>query len=145
VPSETFTHTALTPASPGDVWEALDEPKTWAAIGGVDRVFDPNIDGEGRLRGFSFETVAGGMRYVGIAVPHERLEGELMAWKVRNSEVHGVTTVSLSPAEGGTEITVALEVNSAGLLSTMVFPLIARAIGSGLPQAVNEFAADLGS
>jgi hypothetical protein len=38
-----------------------------------------------------------------------------------------------------------LEVESAGFLSSMFFPVIAGAIGSGLPRAVDEFAAALSS
>jgi len=49
----------------------------------------------------------------------------------------------LAPAEGGTAITVTLEVRSAGLLSSMFFPVIATAIGNGLPKSVEEFAVGL--
>ena len=126
-----------------EVWSALDRPQTWEAIGGVDRVFDPEIDAEGRLQGFSFETVAGGKRYVGVATPHRRVAGEMMAWQIANSEVRGVTSVALSGDEHQTVITVTLEVRSAGFLSSMFFPVIAKAIGSGLPRSVDEFAAAL--
>jgi hypothetical protein len=40
-----------------------------------------------------------------------------------------------------TEITVNLDVEGVGLLSTMFFPVVAVAIGSGLPRAVDQFAA----
>lgn len=128
-----------------EVWEALDRPQTWEAFGGVDRVYDPVVDADGRLHGFSFETRAGGRAYQGTATPHERIEGRKMAWHVQNSEVHGVTSVELQPGGSGTRIAVRLEVQSAGLLSSMFFPIIAGAIGNGLPKAVDEFAADLGS
>lgn len=143
MPSQTFTHQATTSVPIHQVWAALDRPETWEAIGGVDRVFDAIVDPEGRLQGFSFETVAAGKAYVGTATPHERVEGERMAWDVRNSEVRGVTTVGLSNADPGTSITVTLEVHSAGLLSSMFFPVIAGAIGNGLPRSVEEFAAGL--
>ena len=128
-----------------EVWAALDRPETWEAVGGVDRVYDPTIDDSGQLQGFSFDTRAGGKAYRGSATPHERVEGRKMAWQVENSELHGVTSVELEPADGGTRITVRLEVHSGGLLSSMFFPVIAGAIGSGLPGAVDEFAAGLGS
>ena len=143
MPFQTFTHQAMTEAGLGEVWAALDRPETWEGIGGVDRVFDAEVDSQGRLRGFSFDTVAAGKKYVGTATPHERIEGEKMAWQVQNSEVLGVTTVSLAPAGGGTAITVTLEVRSAGLLSSMFFPVIATAIGNGLPKSVEEFAVGL--
>jgi hypothetical protein len=128
-----------------EVWAALDRPDTWEAIGGVDRVFDPAIDEEGRLFGFSFDTHAAGRKYVGTARPHERVEGKAMAWSVQNSEVKGIASVTLNPRATGTTITVTLQVESVGLLSSMLFPIIAGAIGSGLARAVDEFAAGLGS
>lgn len=143
VPSQTFTHRATTRAPIEDVWTALDRPGTWEAVGGVDRVFDPDLDEQGRLRGFSFETVAGGRRYVGTATPQERVEGERMSWRITNSEVRGLTVVDLAPTDEGTAINVTLEVESAGLLSSLFFGLIATAIGSGLPESVNAFAAGL--
>jgi hypothetical protein len=143
VPRETFTHSAIAAAPIERVWAALDEPGTWEAIGGVHRVFDPVIDDQGRLRGFSFDTVAAGRRYVGTARPDRRDEGRLMAWRIQNSEVRGVTMVELEEVEGGTSISVTLGVESVGLLSSMFFPVVAGAIGCGLPQAVNGFAAGL--
>jgi carbon monoxide dehydrogenase subunit G len=141
VPSQTFTHTSTTRASIAKVWAALNSPGTWEAIGGVDRVFNPKVDGEGRLQGFSFDTVAGGKKYVGTATPHERVEGERMAWDVQTSEVRGVTSVRLDTRNGSTVVTVTLHVESAGLLSSMFFPLIAGAIGNGLSQTVETFVA----
>jgi carbon monoxide dehydrogenase subunit G len=123
-----------------EVWASLDEPSTWESIGGVDRVFDPKIDDQGRLAGFSFDTVAAGRKYVGVATPHQRAEGSVMSWRIENSEVRGLTKVELEPSNPGTAITVTLEVQSAGLLSSVFFPVIAGAIGNGLPRAVDEFA-----
>lgn len=145
MPSQTFTHEATTSAPVDEVWAALDRPETWEAVGGVDRVYDPVVDADGRLQGFSFDTRAGGKAYSGTATPHERIEGRKMAWRVENSEVRGVTSVEIKPAHDETRITVRLEVQSAGLLSSMFFPVIAGAIGNGLPKAVDDFAADLGS
>lgn len=144
MPSQTFSHQATTTAPIADVWVTLDRPATWEAIGGVDRVYDPKLDEQQRLQGFSFETVAGGKRYVGTATPHDRVEGEKMAWRIESSEVRGVTTVELEPAGDGTSIRVEVQVQSTGLLSSMFFPLVAGAIGNGLPRAVDEFSASLG-
>jgi carbon monoxide dehydrogenase subunit G len=141
VPSQTFGHEATTGAPVDAVWAALDQPGTWESIGGVDRVFDPRRDGEGRLVGFSFDTVAGGRKYVGTASRQERVEGTRMGWNIQNSEMRGVTRVTLNPTETGTIVTVTLEVESVGLLSSVLFPIIAGAIGRGLPTAVEEWAA----
>lgn len=140
-----FTHETTTNAPVDEVWEALDRPETWEAVGGVDRVYDPTVDADGRLQGFSFDTRAGGKAYKGTATPHERIEGQKMAWRVENSEVRGITSVEIEPDADQTRIAVRLEVESAGLLSSMFFPIIAGAIGNGLPRAVDEFAAGLGS
>lgn len=144
MPQESFTHTAIARVPVERVWSSLDEPSTWEEIGGVDRVIDPVIDSDGRLQGFSFEVKAAGKKYVGFATPHERTEGELMSWRVDTTEVRGVTRVALEPVDDATEVTVTLEVESKGLLSSMFFPVIASAIGSGLPRSVDEFAQQFG-
>lgn len=145
MPSQIFIHETTTSAPLDEVWAALDRPETWEAVGGVDRVYDPTVDADGRLQGFSFDTRAGGKAYKGTATPHERIEGRKMAWRVENSEVRGVTSVEIKPGDDETRIAVRLEVQSAGVLSSMFFPIIAGAIGSGLPKAVDGFAAGLGS
>ena len=144
MPSQTFSHSATAKAPAHKVWVALNQPRTWEGIGGVDRVYDPKIDDQGRLTGFSFDTVAAGKKYVGKAAPHERVEGQRIAWRIENSEVRGLTTVDLAPDGDQTRITVTLEVEGVGVLSTMLFPMIATAIGSGLPASVEEFARGFG-
>ena len=141
MPKETFSHTALTRAARTEVWKALDRPETWEGIGGVDKVIAPVIDNDDRLRGFSFETAVGGKIYLGKATPKAREESRLMAWTIENSEVRGVTTVQISDDGPGTRVQVTLEVESVGMLASMFFPVIANAIGSGLPQTVDAFAA----
>ena len=140
MPTETFSHTAITRAARSEVWKALDKPETWEGIGGVDRVIAPVIDQDGRLRGFSFETVVAGKIYLGKATPNAREESRLMAWNIENSEVRGLTAVRLTNQGDGTLIQVTLDVESAGILSTMFFPVIARTIGKGLPRAIEKFA-----
>lgn len=141
MPRDEFSQSATADASPSEVFSVLDEPETWEQIGGVDRVIDAVVDPEGRLQGFTFEVRAAGKSYVGRATPRERVEGRLIAWNVDTSEVRGATAVTLEPDGDRTKITVTLEVESKGLLSTMFFPVIAAAIGSGLPRSVDEFAA----
>lgn len=119
----------------------MDRPETWEGIGGVDRVFDADLDPEGRLRGFSFDTVAAGRKYVGAARTRERVEGQRIAWDISNSEVKGSIVVDLEPAGLGTAVAVTLQVESVGLMSSMFFPVIAAAIGNGLPSSVDDFAA----
>jgi hypothetical protein len=145
VPRETFSHTATSTASRDEAWGSLNRPSTWEGIGGVERVFDPFIDDEGRLRRFSFETLIGGRSYRGKATPHERVDGSAMSWYVDSPEVSGVIAVDLQDAASGTLVRVDLEVESAGVLSALFFPVIARALSSGFTAAVDEFAARLGA
>ena len=140
MPSQEFSHTARAQAPPSEVWTALDEPSTWESIGGVDRVYDPVIDEEGRLRGFKFETLVAGQVYRGAATPNARDEGTKMAWDIANSEITGTTTVELAPVADDTNLIVTVQVASRSFLAGMFFPVIAGALGSGLPQAVEGFA-----
>lgn len=143
VPSETFQHETTSPVPIERVWKALDDPVTWESISGIDRVYDPQFDDHDRLVGFAFDTEVGGKRYKGVATPAVREEGTVMGWDVKNSEITGTTTVALSSLGKETRITVTLRVASAGFLSGMLFPAIAKTIGNGLPQTVEDFAAAL--
>ncbi len=67
-----------------------------------------------------------------------------MAWSVKSPEVRGTTTVDLENDGDGTLVTVTVHVESVGFLSSMFFPVIAGALGKGLPTAVEEFAASFG-
>jgi carbon monoxide dehydrogenase subunit G len=142
VPSETFSHTSVASASIEDVWAALDEPQTWESIGGIDKVVDPIVDPEGRLQGFSFDTIVAGTPYRGEATPAGREEGLRIGWNIENSEISGSITVALSENGSNTSITTTLTVESKGMLASMFFPVIAKAIGSGLPRSLDAFAAE---
>ena len=143
MPGQTFQHAAVTSASVSDVWRSLDEPKTWEAIPGVDRVIDPVVDAGGRLRGFTFESDVGGRKYLGEATPARREEGRLMAWDIDSSEIKGKVAIELGPDGDGTNVQVRLDVEGAGMLGSLFFPVIASAIGGGFSATVEEFVAGL--
>jgi carbon monoxide dehydrogenase subunit G len=143
MPGQSFQHAAVTAAPVSDVWKALDEPNTWEAIPGVDRVIDPVVDADGRLRGFSFESAVGGRKYLGEATPSHREEGRLIAWDIDSSEIKGKVAVEIEPEDVGTKVQVRLDVEGAGMLGSLFFPVIASAIGSGFPATVEEFVAGL--
>jgi len=145
VPERSFQYAATTSGPVPSVWSALDQPKTWEAIPGVDRVVDPIVDGSGHLKGFAFESVVGGRTHLGHAVPAGRQEERMMAWDITTSEIKGRVTVGLSPAGEGTRVYVELRVEGVGVLGNLFFPVIASAIGSGFPGTVEEFARRLGS
>ena len=144
VPRRTFSHTVEIDAAREGVWAALQRPETWQAIGGVDKVHDAVIDKEGRLEGFAFEATAAGQTYPGLATPDAREEGRVIAWAIGTPEVEGVIRVELDESKGGTPCTVTIELESRTIISAVLFPAIASAIGSGLPQAVESFARGLG-
>ncbi len=139
MPSQTFQHAATTRATVESVWTALDEPKTWEAIPGVDRVIDPIIDSSGRLQGFSFESAVGGMTYRGEATPAGRENERLMAWDIKTPEIKGKVAVGLSPADEGTRVYIRLDVEGMGMLGSLFFPVIASAIGGGFAGTVEDF------
>ena len=139
MPDQTFHHSVTTSTDVDTVWNALDQPATWEAIPGVDRVTDPVIDEAGRLQGFAFESFVGGKRYVGRASPADREEGRLMAWDIVTSEIRGRVTVDLEPVDEGTRVGVGLGVEGVGLMGSLFFPVIASAIGSGYPDTVEQF------
>ena len=141
MPRKTFAHTSIAAASRDVVWASLDRPETWEAISGIDRVANSTVDQRGRLQSFSFDTEVAGKKYRGTATPGRRIDGSAMAWNVRNAEIKGVIDVALTDVSGGTAVTVTLDVESASFMSGMFFPVIAGAIGNGLPEAVDVFAA----
>lgn len=138
--SETFSHSTVVAASRSEVWAALDQPETWNAVAGVDRVHEPIIDEQDRLQGFKFDTVVAGKSYEGIASPHRRVEGEVMSWDIENSQITGVIHVELDDVTDGTLLDVTVEMEARGMLSRMFFGAIARVVRDGLPQTVNDLA-----
>ena len=122
------------------VWATFDNPTTWESIGGINEVYDARFSSTGQLEGFSFDTEVVGKKYVGTATPAQRVEGSVMGWHVRNSEIKGQLRVQLTDESPGTRIEVTLDVESVGFMSGMFFPVIANTIGSGLPSTVDAFA-----
>jgi hypothetical protein len=143
MPGQTFEHSATTDKTIASVWAQLDEPTTWEGIPGVDRVIDPSVDGRGRLQGFGFETKIGGTIYRARATPAGRDEGRMMAWAIASSEIQGRITVELEPNGPGTRVDVGLEAEGAGMLGSLLFPVISAAIGNGFASTVDSFVADL--
>jgi hypothetical protein len=138
-----FEHSSITTKDVDSVWAELDKPVTWEGVPGVNRVVDPKVDHQGRLQGFAFETMIGGTAYRGKASPAGREEGRMMAWAIDSSEVEGKITVQLEPNGEGTRVDVALEAEGAGMLGSLLFPVISAAIGNGFAGTVDSFVADL--
>ena len=143
MPGQTFAHSASTSKDVGSVWAELDKPVTWEGVPGVDRVIDPKVDAEGRLQGFAFSSKVGGAAYRATASPAGREEGRMMAWAIDSSEIEGKITVRLAPNGDGTKVEVNLEADGTGVLGSLLFPVIAAAIGNGFASTGDKFVADL--
>jgi hypothetical protein len=144
MPAAAFTETVAIDAAPADVWDRLQEPNIWAAVGPVQEVWDPTII-DGVLETFQWSTNIGGKVYkgVGTATAHDRPDHYRLL--LDTSEMSGEVSVNLSPGNpGGTTAVVSIELRSKGLLSSMFFPAIKGAVGSGFPDQVTDMGAKLG-
>jgi len=140
VPSRTFQHAAVADAPIVTVWGALNDPKSWESVPGVDRILESVIDQEGQLQRFTFESLAAGKRFLGRANPAGRELEKMMAWDIETSEILGLVIVRLRAIDDATRVDVSLRMESVGVLSSVFFPVIASAIGDGFPKTVQDFA-----
>lgn len=143
VASKTFSHTTVFSAPIDRAWKALQDASTWGSIGGVDHVHDAHHGPDGALLSYAFAATVGGSRYPGSARVVGSTPPDQMVVDIDTSELAGSITVRLRPTGHSGVITVELAVRSKSLLSGMMFPLIASAIGTGLGGNVEAFAARL--
>lgn len=146
MPRAAFTHQATATASSDEVWLALQNAKTWANIGPVEDVRDPEVDETGHLRSFRWSATVAAKRYPATAVVSAMVPTERMTIDLDAREVVGSLEAHLEPnGDGTTIVTVTLEVTSRGTLSTLFFPMVSEAISKGLPAQVDAFAESLSS
>lgn len=144
MPSSTYRHTITIDVEPELAWDGLQQPDIWSSIGPVQKVWDPVVE-DGVLEGFQWSTDIGGVVYEGTGTATVRERPERYELVLDTSEVAGTITVDLSPANpGGTDARVTVELRSKGLLSSMFFPIVSRAVGDGLAEQVDAMAAKLG-
>lgn len=125
------------------MWAALQDATTWSGIGPVDDVWDASHDDDGELQGFQWSAHVGPTKYKGSARVAVAAEPHHMKLHLDSSELSGALIADIDDDDPST-LAVTLEVVSKGSLAAMFFPIIAEAIGRGLPQQVEEFAAALG-
>ncbi len=143
MPSARFTHAADTGRRPDEVWERLQAVDTWAGIGPIDEVWDPRHD-EDRLRGYRWSATVGPTKYAGTADVVESSRPSRMRLVLDAKEMAGELTTDISANGAGmARITVTLQIESRGMLSTLFFPVVSEAVGNGLPRQVEQFAASL--
>jgi hypothetical protein len=145
MPSATFSESVAIDVDPPAVWDQLQEPDVWASLGPVQRVWDPIIE-DGVLTGFTWSTDIGGKIYEGTGKALEYQRPDRYQLLLDTSEMAGTITAALSPDNpGGTTAVVEIEIRSKGLLSSMFFPAIKNAIGSGFPDQVRNMGVRLSS
>lgn len=145
MPSTTLHDSVGVDASPDAVWDRLQEPDIWRSIGPVQEVWDPVVE-DGLLTGFQWSTDIGGVVYSGTGAAVNADPPHHYELVLDTSEMAGTISVDLTEGSpGGTDIDVTVELQSKGLLSSMFFPVVARALGDGLSDQLNELAMRLDS
>jgi len=145
MPSATFSESVAINVAPPEVWDQLQESDVWASLGPVQKVWDPIVE-DGVLTGFTWSTDIGGKVYEGAGKVLDHHRPDRYQLLLDTSEMAGTINVELSPGNpGGTDAVVEIEIRSKGLLSSMFFPAIKNAIGSGFPQQVSDMGVRLSS
>lgn len=141
MPRASFTHHVAIPRASDEIWGELQVAETWSNIGPVEEVWDEVHDDAGHLERYRWSTSVGPRTYRGKAIVAASVPGRLMRLDLDAGEVLGTLTTALSEnGDGTTHLEVTLEVVSRGALSTMFFPVVADAVGRGLPTQVEQFA-----
>lgn len=121
---------------------ALQDAATWSGIGPVDDVWDPTHADDGTLESFKWSAHVGPTRYKGSAVIATAIPLSHMKLNLDSSELKGSLIAEIGNDQS-TRLAVTLEVASKGGMGALFFPLIAEAIGRGLPEQVEQFASAL--
>ncbi len=143
VAEQIFLHVSDLPVPPDQAWLALQNPDTWAEIGGVHDVDGVSTDGNGNLAGFRFAASVAGRRYPGHARVVSSNRPRSMIVDIETSELTGSITVELATTDLPDCVQVELVVRPRSFLAGMMFSIIAGAIGDGFPERVEHFAAGL--
>lgn len=142
MPEAAFHHRALTLASHEVVWVRLQDPAVWATVAGVDTTSD-HAHCDDLLTEFRFTTSIAGVPYRGTARVTEARHHETMTLAVQTNEVLGAIVVALTAGDPGTALDVALRMRPAGIMGSMIFPVVAAAVREGFSESVDRFAAEM--
>ena len=140
MPESTFAHTAHAGATPAEIWIALQDAETWLGLGVMDSVFNAVVE-DGRLTSFDWTAAAAGTRHRGRSRTIDAVPGQLMVLALDSAEVAGEIAVALAAEAEGTALTVTLTARSRGLIAGMFWGKISEALGDGLVEQVDGFAA----
>lgn len=139
MPRAQYDHRVILAVPPAGVWEALQEPETWANIGPVHEVWDAHFE-DGVLCGYRWSARAGPRTIEGTAVTRQARAPDLMVIDLDAGEVKGMITTELEPEAGGTAMEVQVSLEAGGLLASLFWGPLTAVIESGLPQQVEDLA-----
>ncbi len=137
--SERFSHRARASGNVADVWKQLQQPSTWAQIGGVERLSEERFDENGELLGYRFVIIVGGSEYQGTATRSVAIREKQMVMEIDSTQVRGDISVQLEPDGGATWVALSLSIASTGFFSSMLFPLIVKGVAGGFDGAAAAF------
>jgi carbon monoxide dehydrogenase subunit G len=143
MPETTFRHRAVAPAPAATVWDRLQDPAVWAGVAGVDDTSHHRHD-DGLLQGFHFSTRIGGVSYRGSAQVVDSRPSRGMVLAIRSNELTGSITVEMEPVGDQTSLEVTMSMRPAGILGTVVFPVVTGAVQSGFADSVDRLALHMG-
>ena len=138
MPSATFTHSVATPASVDAAWNALQNPETWANIGPVASVSDPEYAADGTLTNFLWIADIGAKKYDGVATTTSYDKPQRFELTMDTSEIAGDVIATIDPGAPGCTVTIESTFRTKGILSAMFFPAIKQALASGFPQQIED-------
>ena len=136
MPRASFSHSVELTRPSDEVWLTLQDATTWSGIGPVDSVWEPVHADDGTLESFQWSAHVGPTSYKGSAVIAAAIAPTHMELSLDSSELKGSLIADIDDSEP-TGLAVTLEVASKGTMGALFFPLIAEAIGRGLPEQVH--------
>lgn len=142
MPRASFSHTAELHRPASAVWAELQDAATWAGIGPVDEVWEPVVGDDGALARFRWSAHVGPTKHEGSAEVTVSNPPHHMKLNLDSSELAGSLIADIATGEAP-QLVVTLEIISKGTMAALFFPLIAEAVGRGLPDQVESFAASL--
>ncbi|HJR86270.1 MAG TPA: hypothetical protein VJ930_01305 [Acidimicrobiia bacterium] len=137
--SARFSHRARASNNIEHVWKQLQQPSTWAQIGGVERLSEERFDQNGELLGYRFVIIVGGSEYQGTATRSVAIREKQMVMEIASTQVMGEISVQLKPAGGATWVELSLSIASTGLFSSMLFPVVVKGVAGGFDDAAAAF------
>ncbi len=143
MPEATFTHSVSTSTSVDEAWNALQDPETWANIGPVASVSEPQYVPDGTLTSFLWIADVGGKAYDGTAKTTSYEKPSRFELTMDTSEIAGDVVATVEGTTEGCTVTISITFRTKGILSAMFFPAIKQALATGFPTQVEDLVAGI--